>query len=436
MMKVKQIFLAVLLCMLFSACQPTPDTVSNSMSTDTWDGLDNSQKYIHHQDILHDGIQLCIDANITASNGFPYAQFTKREFSKNKISQIFYALCNDSQIFQCVDTKSQLEYSLLYYKSMISKDTVNDITKQMMSTRIDTLMEKMAEAPEHKPVASIDDILTYQDGIVEVGNSTGPNGLFQVLQTDTREQIYYEAKEYRTFFTDANITATPLTISQDDAVSQAEQLLKEINLDAEFVLAKCQESKLKKSFSDEDTETMDYYNLVFLRRVNQVEQSYSMQTIEGYAFNPYCAPFYHEYIEIKVNNSGILSFLWTEPGDLIIIDEQMSPIAFDYAFDILKKHMTETYNQYYFKEVSDIQNVCIYVDRINLGICSIRKDEQAAYIMPVWEFFGYISYNPPGVTTTYYKHGSFHEGYIGDSVLCTINALDGTIIDRTGEMYN
>jgi hypothetical protein len=59
-------------------------------------------------------------------------------------------------------------------------------------------------------------------------------------------------------------------------------------------------------------------------------------------------------------------------------------------------------------------------------------DPRTAYITPVWEFFGYIQYSPPGEDPTFYNYSSFSKYCETDDVLCTINATNGVIIDRDG----
>ena len=65
------------------------------------------------------------------------------------------------------------------------------------------------------------------------------------------------------------------------------------------------------------------------------------------------------------------------------------------------------------------ENNSLHIDRIELGyMCMQMKDDPARYqLIPVWDFFG-----------TYSVSGEVYSHYMEPRV--TINAVDGTVIDR------
>ena len=439
-MKLGCIILATFIgCFILSSCQPTPQQSSAAgitpVSSDPTNGRTN---YVLEQD-LNDGIKLKIDASVETTSELPYAEFVKRDFSSEEIEKIFYALCGEGQIFQCADTKAELERQVLQLKSQLAQiENENNLLIQGLNLEIERLTESISSAPYTKPAGSLDKILTYPDGVIEVGDSAGPNALFQVCQDQDsiKKFISYTSQEQNRFFLRVDNTAPALEISQSEAVDYAMSFLSEIGLNEDFSLAKCGVQYLGQSFPSLDMGAIEsaYYDIVFLRRVNGASQSYSIQVKNGYT-SPYQAPFYHEYIEFNVNDNGIQSFFWEEPGDLYNMKSTASVLSLENAISIFHENAMQIYNKYYFdsRDKFDPQYIVVNIHRIRLGIASIMADPRTAYITPVWEFFGYIQYSPPGEDPTFYNYTSFSKNCEMDDVLCSINATNGDIIDRNGE---
>ena len=438
-MKLGCIFLTLFIgCFMLSACQPTPQQFSTDIAPVSSDPANGRANYVSEQD-LSDGIKLKIDASVETTNELPYAEFVKREFSNEEITEIFYALCGEGQIFQCIDTKTELERQVLLLKSQLAQnENENDFLIQSLNLEIERLTESISVAPDTKPAGSLENILSYPDGVIEVGESVGPNALFQVSQDQDmgKNFISYTSQEQNRFFLKIDNVAPALTISEAEAIDYAQSFLSEIGINEDFSLAKCGVQYLEQSYPSLDMGAKEsaYYNIVFLRLVNGASQSYSIQVKNGYT-SPYQAPFYHEYIEFNVNDNGIQSFFWEEPGDLFEMKSTTSVLSLDDAISIFLEKAMQTYNKYYFdsRDKFDPQYIVVNIHLIRLGIASIMADPRTAYITPVWEFFGYIQYSPPGEEPTFYNYSSFSKYCEMDDVLCSINATNGEIIDRNGE---
>ncbi|HOA55755.1 MAG TPA: DUF6034 family protein [Clostridiales bacterium] len=74
----------------------------------------------------------------------------------------------------------------------------------------------------------------------------------------------------------------------------------------------------------------------------------------------------------------------------------------------------------------DLKENTMHVYKIQLGYMSVRKPNNTYHYIPVWDFYGHRTLYGTGG----YARGKDHGPIWGDSVL-TINAIDGTVIDRT-----
>lgn len=149
---------------------------------------------------------------------------------------------------------------------------------------------------------------------------------------------------------------------------------------------------------------------------------YEGTTTFGSDDNPsYVYPWPAEVIEVMVNNNGIVSFKWDNPS--AISDTVNQNVALLPWEDIKEKAI----QQFRIKDIGqyisgvDQEKLSLKIDKITLGMMHIeKKDNQNEFMyIPVWDFFGNHIYKGDG-------YSPFERAY---SIL-TINAIDGSIIDR------
>lgn len=129
----------------------------------------------------------------------------------------------------------------------------------------------------------------------------------------------------------------------------------------------------------------------------------------------------YERLTFIVTNDGVVRMEWINPYDVSeVITDNTAMMDFDNIIDIFNK-MVFVSNAY----TGDDMSVTINIDRIELGLMRITDPatRSSGLVIPVWDFFGEITYA--------FKNGE--QSYLDDpfnSVL-TINAIDGTLIDRS-----
>ncbi len=133
----------------------------------------------------------------------------------------------------------------------------------------------------------------------------------------------------------------------------------------------------------------------------------------------YAVESYEECLKIVINDEGVQALEYVSPYEIVgVVDPAPERLPFERIWEVaeallpLKFAYQDGYEG----------NYQVYVTRISLGYMRVMwKDKPDQYLLvPVWDFFGYTQ------NTT---RGSIHQNWPGNSLL-TINAIDGTVIDR------
>lgn len=122
-----------------------------------------------------------------------------------------------------------------------------------------------------------------------------------------------------------------------------------------------------------------------------------------------------ESLHVDVGEHGIFQFDWDHPIEIIEkVAEDCELLPFDTIMDIVGRVGVLKYQTF-----ESSTSTSLYIDRATLGyMCLQERGKPASYrLVPVWDFFG---------TREFYGE---HEDLHNDSYL-TINAIDGTVIDR------
>ncbi len=141
--------------------------------------------------------------------------------------------------------------------------------------------------------------------------------------------------------------------------------------------------------------------------------------------NQYDKPWFYEKVRVIVDNDGLNSFVWDAPYQSIEpITDKASLLPYSQIQSIFARMMPIAFHHY---NSADLETTCnVNIKRITLGYMRIKEQnaEGSGLIIPVWDFFGSYdrSDDPEGTTP---------QGSDGYESLLTINAVDGSIIDRT-----
>lgn len=160
----------------------------------------------------------------------------------------------------------------------------------------------------------------------------------------------------------------------------------------------------------------------FMKSYDGVRPTYFIQSDEQ--FNPngedpqYGPGARQEYIRVVVDGSDIAEWIWLFPSTTMdIISDDVPLMPFDEIKDIFRQQVKNRY-AYYGVHGSETMNI----DKIVLGLMKIYEKDNigANLVVPVWDFVG----------TKDIVFDGFEDGGNADYTFLTVNAIDGSVINR------
>jgi hypothetical protein len=176
---------------------------------------------------------------------------------------------------------------------------------------------------------------------------------------------------------------------------------------------------LKEGQEPDYTKLPTAYIVRYVRRVNEAPITYTGDTgtrIEDEEM--YATPWAYEAINVIIDDKGIVEFYWTSPytnPEIITEDTNLLPFS-----DIQNTFEKMVMVKYSYVEEGVLQ---LDINSVRLGLMRVTNPEQrdSGLLIPVWDFFGAITMVPDNGDPYLFS---------GIDSLLTINAVDGSIIDR------
>ena len=163
------------------------------------------------------------------------------------------------------------------------------------------------------------------------------------------------------------------------------------------------------------------YEFMYTRSVNGVSVTYT-NDISSWApenGNNYSEGWAYEKLRIFIDDDGIYGFLWYGPCTVTeIVNEKATLLPFDQIKKIFENMILTKYGA---SGTEEAESASINITGIRLGLVRVTEQNNNAYglLVPAWDFFG-----------VYDTGNGYPIGYDGFESLLTINAVDGSIIDR------
>jgi|GEM_PF-6542751 len=197
----------------------------------------------------------------------------------------------------------------------------------------------------------------------------------------------------------------------------------------------------------------EYYVFIYSRTLNDVpiasafysggkltEEEHKLKDKEAADFSDRIS---NEIIEVWLDGDDVVQFFWKMPLGIesIINDNVQISVGVEEAVEAMAKNLMLTYNKQRYGADAAV-DIVIDIDRIELNLACLKvKNKAEEYIIsPVWDFYGmvkvqYTEKHMDDYFSTYPDIFFAGDNYIYDNLLdfkslCTVNALDGTIIDR------
>ena len=150
--------------------------------------------------------------------------------------------------------------------------------------------------------------------------------------------------------------------------------------------------------------------------------SYNGAIASGYMEEEYAPAPEQETINIGVRDGHVIHCMWYQPFHVTeTVNENVQLLPFETIADVFRKNI---FLSIFADE--DMNTIYLYVTDVKLSYMRIKqKDSDAYYLLPVWDFLGYAKKSEDEQLDEYAQ-----KTFAGQTLL-TINAVDGTVIDRT-----
>lgn len=461
----------------FMACQKSPDyqavipknnedlqrlieeTASPSLDpTQEISALDNSWKYEKN---YNSGIRLTINAdviNIQPEN-VPVISIREKPFEDmNQMKTIVENLCPDYTIRESTGSlsKEAIEASILFYKEMLYKiehdnedhdlnnansaiegpkganpDSFSNLSKKEQITLIINDLEKqyqIAPSIDRYPLPNYQ--MKKQDNGSSQNNILANNGKdfinIDFVNWDYRKGSLFQYTNNTLSSSNSNVIESFIlpsnwhsTESLTNEIIFVDQIVKE-HLGIEYMTLNALSKR---------TDGFDYY---YVREVNGFPETYTPMNFgeQQTDTDDFIDLWRNEYLYIKTLHGSIVDIKWQNPSAIVNIDnDNVQVINYKTAQNIFLKQMdlmlspnssTEDGQAYraFFQDTEEVNIV-----RIEFGLTKLlmQNSEDLYKLIPTWSFMGYPKL----------KDSTADETESGAQVcFVTINALDGSIVDR------
>ncbi|MCM1135521.1 MAG: DUF6034 family protein [Clostridium sp.] len=163
------------------------------------------------------------------------------------------------------------------------------------------------------------------------------------------------------------------------------------------------------------------YAVYLTRLLDGIPVTYTSEM--GTTVDDESATWPYEQLELVYTGEGLEEFKWSNPYQIEkISDEYRFLLPFSEIQGIFEEMLVKKYEDFYAE--SDVK-VELAIDEVRLGYMRVREkgSEAEGEMVPVWDFFGDETIYYPDMEEPYEKEESYWSKI-------TINALDGTVIDR------
>ncbi len=398
--------------------------------------------------------------------GFPVAKVKRHKFTLEDAGKLKEVFLQGSTLYQIPKmTRQQAEETLEHFRAIQRGEEESDGNKppQMIADTIaeyEQLVKTLPEVPEQIPADAFVSTREGWEGFSELtgkaqigdeevvlsienydDNSWTDRAVFVVMpysgyvgSLDTIQA--YRLAEYP--------YPTDVKLCVEEAIQTGADLLEQLGLTGMVCFTAEPVAFVKEH---EEQRIMDTgYELEFVRTVQGIplnqarESSYTFpggikmhtQLQDGSCSDGSgAARWWNERIRIRVGSRGIVMFEWVSPyEEPELVTEQAELLDFESVCEIFEKMIMVRYdwvaetnreNSFGYEMIYDLN-----VDSVKLSLMRVREkgNPTESTIVPVWDFWG--------TEKTHTDHEDYKDriGSTSYKPLLTINALDGSIIDR------
>lgn len=392
----KRIIAVLLLCMMLTACLPTPEVEliaqkeSDTNETVPFVSLDLPQHITADAGELG-GAHLSIDADVIVPEqaSFGVSEVHEKRFDRETVANLTEYFADGRPLYlQWEDNKAELYQKLLDFEAIANEENEMDIAM------LQYLREAFENAPtdvEHIPFST--ESIEPKEASCSL-YAVGETGQSSLFFTDTlflydRDSTLDVTAQSGVYPDDPLERQTP-RISREDAEKAARDCIDALHIEHVGLL----EEQVERCVFFRMNRTVEWgYRFLFTPRIGNINCCCSgdWEMIDAVAPSV-GAPWNCEWIDIYVGQDGVMEFVWSFPGAYGEPDTRDAFIAFDRMQSLIGNQLLYLYSAKASQEqsLSNLDARIAYdvtIDRIGLVRGTIQKkdDLTVGLNVPLWE---------------------------------------------------
>ncbi len=454
-----------------ASCSESPSNTAQPNNDALYEKLAAPRHWTFEEKALDGKLNLAADVDIELPNvaQLPAATAVLSEFTQEDLDKIAKVLGVEDCVWTEIDhtmTKDQIEQEILDYKARRAefKAEGNDELVKQMDENIEAYEQMYDDAPsEIKPqniefkigeISSCEDLKTGEkltetgfQGTTQVNNQSFFFYAGSAINDDSVKWIRAIYGTELDFFGGIYVDKPfGISLTKEQAEIKAGEIAKKLSEDLKLChvypsTTLIQEAGRKWGWA-----------CVFMREINGCPTAYESTGIGSDIKTTLKNPIAYEQMTIVMDDQGMVSFEWQTPMAIKSIDNpDVSLLPFDQIAERAKEGVVQRWayetvgrKNNEGKDVSD-PGCTAKITKVELGLMRVAKaNSDDYYYIPVWNFFsdlehtpGYyerMGFEPASKYETVDENGNINSGVAdGDPFAwgaITVNALDGSIIDR------
>lgn len=381
---------------------------------------------------------------VPEADSMPTATVKRRSFTQEEADRIIEVFLDGGTLYEEQGmTKSQIAERLESYRAMergeIPLSLDGDRTMEDLPEVIARWEKYLEEAPEDGEITEASTKFqpagVYDEQIMGYGFSEGDKCYLNIYNySDWLSEAVFSLDGFGRMNGDYSQSMKELeeplenSMTEAEAIAIADSVI--AGLEIENMVRQHTEEVFFHSFeSDEFVGTG--YKLIYMRSLGGVPLAYTekngLSVEEGAQFDKMWG---YEQISMCVSDGRLVYFNWINPYETPVVDAAPAKLMpFEDIADIFGKMILVTND-----DISEINRKNGFdivhnfnVDKVELNLMRIRdKDNfEEGRIVPVWDFWAETGVSVPDKNYSHLVYdGEYYE------VVLTLNAIDGTVIDR------
>lgn len=445
MKKISAILLAILMLSAMG-CQPTPEAeivvskdgkleriLENApVVTTRYDFPENAKRLFEATDKLTVDIDAAVE--IPEVDSYPAYSVDFAPFSAEQANSLIKTLFGDTPVYikNGIRTSTEIEAEIINLKWVISEIATGNQGGDVdeLAEIIADLEAELASSPDSSSDALYDGTMcTDEEGsyLMVYGNlGKEQDATLTIRNYDTTKSALMLFKNGNEYWADGamNEQAEGVSLTPDGAIEMVSQWLDSAGMDAVYPIF----CRVGSVYQSGDIKGSEGYVVICERKIFEIPFTYNLSTTIGGTINSipdYTQQFNKEKLTFTVDDTGITTIKWENPFSYTVKNENVPLLS----FEEMLTHFTQGI-KFKYAWIDDGTNsegtvdaASINVSNIKLGLTVVpEKDNVGRFMLiPAWDFFG---------TETTYRDGSAGSSAYFDRSFITINAIDGSIIDR------